>query len=93
MGQGTAKQLKDKLSKARVSVPVTREVLNDIDSRASRLGVSRSALLAKLLHYGLEAEQQKRDQLAQKIRKLRECADPIEAERIGDELGEMIFGR
>ena len=74
-------------------MPVTREVLHEIDHRASSLSVSRSTLMAKLLQYGLEAEQQKRDQLAQKIRQLRECADPVEAERIGDELGEMIFGR
>jgi hypothetical protein len=93
MGQGTAKQIEKKVSKARVSVPVTREVLHEIDSRASSLSVSRSTLMAKLLQYGLEAEQQKRDQLAQKIRQLRECADGVEAKRIGDELGEMIFGR
>jgi metal-responsive CopG/Arc/MetJ family transcriptional regulator len=92
MGQGAVKQL-EKKPKARVSVPVTREVLNEIDSRASRLSVSRSTLMARLLQYGLEAEQQKRDQLAQKIRQLRECADAAEAERLGNELGEMIFGQ
>jgi metal-responsive CopG/Arc/MetJ family transcriptional regulator len=92
MGQSTAEQL-EKKSKARVSVPVTHEVLNEIDSRARRLGVSRSSLMTKLLQYGLEVEQQRRDQLAQKIRQLRECADPAEAERLGNELGEMIFGQ
>jgi metal-responsive CopG/Arc/MetJ family transcriptional regulator len=93
VGQGTVKQLEKKSSKTRVSVPVTREVLDEIDGRASRLDFSRSTLMARLLQYGLEAEQQKRDQLAQKIRQLRECADPNEAERLGNELGEMIFGQ
>jgi len=74
-------------------VPVTDEVLREIYSRARRLSVSRSALLARLLQYGLEVEQQRRDQLAQKIRQLRDCTDPNEAERLGNELGEMIFGR
>jgi hypothetical protein len=46
-----------------------------------------------LIQYGLEAERQKRDDLAQTIQQLRECADPNEAERLGNELGEMIFGR
>ena len=49
--------------------------------------------MSRLLQYGLEVEQQKRDQLLQKIHDYRECADPIEAERLGDELGEMIFGQ
>jgi len=93
MGKSTAKQPEKKPSKARVSVPVTREMLNEIDSRASRLSVSRSTLMSRLLQYGLEAEQQKRQHLAQKIRQLRECADPNEAERLGNELGEMIFGQ
>jgi len=74
-------------------VPVTREVLNEIDSRASRLSVSRSTFMSRLLQYGLEAEQQKRQHLAEKIRQLRECADPNEAERLGNELAEMIFGQ
>jgi metal-responsive CopG/Arc/MetJ family transcriptional regulator len=93
MGQGTAKQIEKRPSKARVSVPVTNEVLNEIDSRASRLNISRSTLMSRLLQYGLEVEQQKRDQLVQKIHDYRECADPIEAERLGNELGEMIFGQ
>jgi metal-responsive CopG/Arc/MetJ family transcriptional regulator len=93
MGQGAAEKLEKKASKARVSVPVTQGVLNEIDSRARRLSVSRSTLMARLLQYGLEVERQRRDQLAQKIRQLRECADLIEAERLGNELGEMIFGQ
>jgi metal-responsive CopG/Arc/MetJ family transcriptional regulator len=93
MGQAPARQLENKASKARVSVPVTDEVLREIDDHARRLSVSRSTLMSRLLQYGLEVEQQKRDQLAQKIRQLRECTDPNEAERLGNELGEMIFGQ
>ena len=78
---------------SRVSVPVTNEMLHEIEERAHRSGVSRSAYLTRLLQWGLEAEKQKRDQLTQKIRRYRECADPAEAERLGDELGEMIFGQ
>jgi metal-responsive CopG/Arc/MetJ family transcriptional regulator len=93
MGHGTAEQLETKPSKPRVSVSVTPEVLQEIDSRARRLGVCRSTLMARLLQYGLEVKQQRRDQLAQKVRQLRECADPGEAERLGNEPGEMIFGQ
>lgn len=77
----------------RVSVPISSEMLQKIDARAERAGVSRSAFLARLVQYGLEAEEQKREQLAQKIRRYRDCADSAEAEQLGNELGEMIFGR
>ena len=93
MSRNTTLDLERKSSHHRVSVPVPDEILHEIDNRANRLRVSRSTLLSRLLRLGLEAEQQQRDQLAQKIRRYRECADPIEAERLGDELGEMIFGQ
>lgn len=76
----------------RVSVPVSPEILQQIDARAERAGVSRSAFLARLLQYGLEAEDQKREQFIQKIRRYRDCSDPAQAEQLGNELGEMIFG-
>ena len=86
-------QLEEKLAPSRVSVPVTNEMLQEIEMRAQRAGVSRSTFLTRLVRYGLEAEQQKRDHFAQKIRQYRECADPTEVERLGNEIGEMIFGQ
>jgi metal-responsive CopG/Arc/MetJ family transcriptional regulator len=76
-----------------VSVPVTNEMLQEIETRAQQAGVSRSTFLTRLLKYGLEAEQQKRDHFTQKIRQYRECADPTEVERLGNEVGEMILGQ
>ena len=67
-------------------MPVTNEMLLEIESRAELAGVSRSAFLSRLLKYGLEAEQQKRDHY-------RDCDDPAEVERLGNEIGEMIFGQ
>ena len=86
-------QLEERLTPLRVSVPVTNEMLSEIEMRAQRAGVSRSAFLSRLVKYGLEAEQQKRDRFTQKIRQYRECADPTEVERLGNEIGEMIFGQ
>ena len=85
--------MENKATPLRVSVPVTAEILRDIDKRAERSGVSRSALLSKLLQLGLEAEQKRYDEFVQKIRQYRECPDQTEADRLGDEIGEMIFGR
>jgi hypothetical protein len=89
----SARQSQEKPSTSRVSVPVTNEMLEKIESRAARAGVSRSAFMTRLLQYGLEAEQKKRDQFVQKIRQYRDSADPAEIERLGDEIGEMIFGQ
>jgi hypothetical protein len=77
----------------RVSVPVTNDMLREIEARAQRAGVSRSAFMARILKYGLEAEQQKYDQLTCKLQQYRETSDQAEAERLGNEIGEMIFGQ
>jgi metal-responsive CopG/Arc/MetJ family transcriptional regulator len=76
-------KLEEKSVSLRVSVPVTSEMLQEIETRAERVGVSRSAFLTRLVKYGLEAEQQKRDQFTQRIRQYRESADPAEVERLG----------
>ena len=91
--QGATIPLEERLTPSRVSVPVTNEMLGEIEVRAQRAGISRSTFLTRLVKYGLEAEQQKRDHFAQKIRQYRECADPNEVERLGNEIGEMIFGQ
>ncbi len=83
----------EKSAPSRVSVPVSDEMLREIEARAQRAGVSRSAFLTRLLRYGLEAEQQKRDHFTQKIRQYRESTDPGEVERLGNEIGKMIFGQ
>ena len=76
-----------------MSVPVTNEMLEKIESRAKRAGVSRSNFMTRLLQYGIEAEQKKRDQFVQKIRQYRDSTDPAEVKLLGDEIGEMIFGQ
>jgi hypothetical protein len=93
MERFTALELEEKPASSRVSVPVTNEMLQEIETRAQRAGVSRSTFLTRLVKYGLEAEQQKRDHFTQKIRQYRESTDPGEVERLGNEIGEMIFGQ
>ena len=86
-------KVEEKLSPGKmVSVPVTNEMLHEIESRAARTGVSRCAFLGRLIQYGIEAETQKRDRFMLKMQKYRECADQAEVERLGNEIGEMIFG-
>jgi metal-responsive CopG/Arc/MetJ family transcriptional regulator len=93
MSQATAQRRETKHTASRVSVPVTDKLLEEIEVRATRAGVSRSSFLARLLQLGLESEQLRYEQFVGKIRQYRECADENEASRLGDEIGEMIFGR
>lgn len=83
--------IEDESKPQRVSVPVTGAILCQVEAGARRAGVSRSAFLARMLRYGLEAEKQKRAEFVRKIRQYRDCKDPKAAEKLGDELGEMIF--
>jgi len=79
--------------KARVSVALTQELQNEVSARAKQNGMSLNRAILQLLGAGLEAERQKKQRLEEMLREYRECADPREAERLGDELGAMIFGR
>lgn len=47
----------------------------------------------QVLRAGLDAERDKKQRLQSMLQRYRECSDPEEARRLGDELGEMIFGR
>jgi len=79
--------------KARVSVALPPELHNEVSARAEQHNMSLNRAILQLLRAGLEAERQKKQRLEEMLREYRECADPQEAERLGDELGAMIFGR
>lgn len=75
------------------SIPVSPEMLAEIEAAAQRSGVSRSAFMTRLLQYGLESERERRDQFTHKMKQYRESPNPEEAERLSNEIGEMIFGQ
>jgi hypothetical protein len=77
----------------RLSIAIPPEIYREISARAEQNDISLNRAVVQLLRAGLEAEQQKRQRLDELLRRYRECADPQEAQRLGDELGAMIFGR
>ena len=77
----------------RVSVALTPEVYAEVAARAEQNDISLNRAILQLLRAGIDAERQKKQRLEEMLRQYRECADPKEAERLGDELGAMIFGR
>ncbi len=93
MANGAAMIATKNRAKTRVSVALTSEILNEVSARAEKYSMSLNRTILQLLRTGLEAERQKKQHLEEMLRQYRECADPREAERLGDELGAMIFGR
>lgn len=87
---GTPGQAEDK---AQISVRLTPDLHAEISSRAAETGLSMNRTILQLLSAGLEAERNKRLHLEEMLRRYRETTDPQETERLGNELGAMIFGR
>lgn len=77
----------------RLSITMPPEIYREVGARAEQNDISLNRAVVQLLRAGLEAEQQKKQRLEELLRRYRECADPQEAQRLGDELGAMIFGR
>lgn len=78
---------------ARVSVSLPPEIYAEISARAEEKDMSLNRIIVQLLRAGLEAEHQKKEHLSEMLRRYRESDDAQEAERLGDQLGVMIFGR
>jgi hypothetical protein len=77
----------------RVSVSLTPEMHQEILERAEENDLSLNRTIIQILRAGLNAEREKKQRLDAMLRAYRESTDPTEVERLGDELGAMIFGR
>ncbi|MDX2181809.1 MAG: hypothetical protein SFV18_19605 [Bryobacteraceae bacterium] len=69
-------------------VPLASQVRGMAKSR--RLSANR--MMVELIEKGVEAERRKKLEFAALAKRFREASDPAEAERLGDQLGRMIFG-
>jgi len=79
--------------RAQISVRLTPDLHAQINARVAETGLSINRTVLQLLSAGLEAERNKKLHLEEMLRRYRECTDPQELQRLGDELGAMIFGR
>jgi hypothetical protein len=77
----------------RVSVALTPEIRKEILARSAENHMSLNRTILQLLRSGLTAENEKKKRLEEMLRAYRDCKDQQEAERLGDALGAMIFGR
>ncbi len=79
--------------RAQISVRLTPDLYAVLSKRSEETGLSMNRVVLQVLRAGLDAERDKKQRLQNMLQRYRECTDPEEARRLGDELGEMIFGR
>lgn len=59
-------------------------------AKARKLSANR--ILVELIESGMEAEKRKQEEFFKLAERYRSTTDPKEANRLGDQLGRMVFG-
>ena|SRR5437867_7990470 len=77
----------------RQSVTLPAKVAIQIRSMAKRRRLSANRMLVELVEEGIEAKKQKEKAFFELAERFRAAEDPKEIERLGEELGQMAFGR
>ncbi len=76
----------------RRSISLPEDVHRKIERLARQQKRSGSRVLENLIESGLAAEEAKRQRLYDLVERLRAADNPDEKQRLGDELGRMVFG-
>jgi hypothetical protein len=80
----------EKLVRQSVSLPTT--VAKQVANMAKSRKLSKNRVLLELIENGIEAEKRKQQQFFALAQRFRNEEDPDAANRLGDELGRMVFG-
>ena len=76
----------------RQSVTLPAKTAAQVRSLAKTRKLSSNRMLVELIENGIEAEKRKQEEFFKLAERFRSATDPKEAERLGDELGRMVFG-
>jgi hypothetical protein len=76
----------------RQSVTLPSKLAKQVGSMAKSRKLSKNRLLLELIENGIEAEKRKQQQFFDLADRFRNERDPETANRLGDELGRMVFG-
>jgi nucleoside 2-deoxyribosyltransferase len=77
----------------RQSVTLPAKVASRVRSMAKRRRLSANRMLVELLEEGIEAQKQREKAFFELAGRFRAAADPKEAQRLGEQLGHIVFGR
>jgi hypothetical protein len=76
----------------RQSVSLPPRVAKQVGSMARSRKLSKNRMLLELIENGIDAEKRKQQQFFALAERFRNEQDPEAANRLGDELGRMVFG-
>jgi hypothetical protein len=76
----------------RQSVSLPPKLAKQVGSMAKRRKLSKNRMLLELIENGIDAEKRKQEQFFALAERFRNEQDPEAANRLGDELGRMVFG-
>lgn len=76
----------------RQSITLPQQVAKQVSRMARGRRVSASRMLVQLVEDGIEARKRREKEFFQLAGRFRSADDPAEVERLGDELGRMVFG-
>jgi hypothetical protein len=79
-------------SVVRQSISLPASVAKQVKTLADKRKLSANRILVELVEDGLEAQKRKQEQFFALAEQFRSSKDPKEVERLGDELGRMVFG-
>jgi hypothetical protein len=83
-------QAREKTVRQSISLP--ENIAKEVRGLAKGRRLSSNRVLVELLEEGLEARKRKKREFHELAKRFRAATDAAEAERLGNELGRMIFG-
>ena len=76
----------------RQSVSLPPRLAKQVDSMAKSRKLSKNRMLLELIENGIDADKRKQQEFFALAERFRNEQDPETANRLGDELGRMVFG-
>jgi hypothetical protein len=76
----------------RQSVSLPAEMARQVRGLAKKRRLSANRVIVELMEEGIKAQKRKQDQFFGLAEQFRAATDPKDVERLGDELGRMVFG-
>lgn len=76
----------------RQSLSLPKPVASRVKSIAQKRKLSTNRVLVELVEEGLEARQRRETEFDELLERFRSATDPGEVQRLGDQVGRMIFG-
>ncbi len=77
----------------RQSVGLPAETARRVRSLAKQRRLSANRVIVELVEEGIEAQKRKQKEFFELAERFRTASDPKDIERLGDDLGHMVFGR